>query len=226
MNNIPLSNLYQSIRQIEGSIVSLQKALESLKAEAARFEKENEMKREKELDDKQNALLSLAPDTKRLPKIFDISEKDLNTDSLKSSYSLDKFKSLIIKNYNPETKSQKRAFLNQLEYVFDEVREGDIIDVAGERGTGYFYVYEDKKSSKLHVAQTQGDYGYYLPKEALPILHKFKIETAEQASLIWKGDCVLGINLGVDEKDEEWMRDFKQYDENNEYLFKLNENPL
>lgn len=49
---------------------------------------------------------------------------------------------------------------------------GDILNVANDRSTGYYFIYENSAGA-LQLQCTEGDYGIILPKEAYPYVRSF-----------------------------------------------------
>ena len=57
-----------------------------------------------------------------------------------------------------------------------KLKAGDILDIEGYRGTGYYFIYEDN-AGELQLQATEGEYGIILPKEAYRYVRKFGVMT-------------------------------------------------
>jgi hypothetical protein len=78
--------------------------------------------------------------------------------------------------------------LNKLiENVLKNVKEGDIIDISGYRGTGYYYVLQNSKQG-FKAIKTKGEFGCHLPQEAWTMIQLHGVEFFEAAD-VWA--CVL-----------------------------------
>lgn len=57
-----------------------------------------------------------------------------------------------------------------------KLKAGDILDIIGYRGTGYYVIYENS-NGELQLQRTEGEYGIILPKEAYRYVRKFGVMT-------------------------------------------------
>lgn len=117
-----------------------------------------------------------------------------------------------------------RVARNHANTVLPSLREGDILNTQGS----YYFVYRDEKTRKLYLALLEGDDPYILPIEALPTLHRFKLEAAEDISRIYSTKIV-GVDVNDDLRLDENVYSFAYKDGDtllDAPVFKLKEHPL
>jgi hypothetical protein len=115
-----------------------------------------------------------------------------------------------------------KVILEQLAQLKKNVREGDILVIADNRGLGYYYVYS--KKGQLRVKQTEEEFGEFLPEEALPILKKYQIESYGDIEDSW-GTNIFGIIIAG--KPYEFVSSPDEQKFGEEYpAFRLKEHPI
>jgi hypothetical protein len=91
--------------------------------------------------------------------------------------------------------ANKRLTPNELAFmvksVLDSCEEGDLIDVSGYRGTGYYFVAENKV-----LIKTLGQFGCHLPPEAWHTVNKNSCDYYEKAD-IWGCYLPVGTQLHI-----------------------------
>ncbi|KAI3656444.1 hypothetical protein MP638_006291 [Amoeboaphelidium occidentale] len=99
--------------------------------------------------------------------------------------------------------ANSRASLDEInsmiKNVLENAKEGDIIDICGYRGTGYYYVLENNPSQGIFRAvKTKGQYGCHLPAAAWPLIEEHGVNYFKSAD-VWA--CYIPSGKLVEVKD-------------------------
>lgn len=123
---------------------------------------------------------------------------------------LKRFTRLLI-NMIPKDLRSQNIILKRL----SNVNEGDIIDILGERGIGYYYVWRNI-DKELMVTPTLGEYGNFLPCYALPFIVTFNLTNAEIVSERWP--AIRGVCVNTEDTKSNY-RDFEPSDLEDHYPY-------
>lgn len=145
-------------------------------------------------------------DTKEsdLNPIFVQSNLDTFLNNIKKQYNINyeliiSLSKLYQDNANPHKLIENMVKPNDFDEYLNslEIKEYDIVDLYGYRGSGYYYVY--LHDNELYVTKTLGEYGYYLPYEANKMIKMKNIKSNED----FDNDHVLGFQIpnGVEIKN-------------------------
>ena len=133
-----------------------------------------------------------------------------NSEELSKPMKLTRFYKILI-SFIPKEERDHRIIRKE----FDNAQEGDIIDIYGERGIGYYYIWRNS-SKQLMVARTLGEYGNFLPCYALPFIVTFGITTSQKVSEDWP--AIRGIVVSATD-DVSHYRDFGPSDLEEHYPY-------
>lgn len=221
MESEKLANfLEERIEELKKTLRELEKLRDS-QYNVIRREKEEEKIKVKEGLEKNRKELIKKYHLNRLPKIFKMYGEGITyniNDELHQS--LVSFIT-ILKRAATVSEDSKSNLDSKLKELKEEAQEGDLIDIDGYRGVGLYYVYSWK--GKLYVRKTPSEYGYFLPREALPFLKKLNIETQYDLENVYGGVDIYGIESPDLEHEGEYLG-FKggpMSDDGDEFTFHL-----
>lgn len=213
-----------AIYQLEEAIKQANVALMTLKKEQQRGydikRKQKEEKRQEFLASHKNSILP------RFVEIADIAPSSLLADEdqmeqMPLDMARSKFLGFFDKGVQDVNRDKNMA---EMKNRLNSLREGDILNISDYRGNGFYYVYI--KDNRSWLKRTEGEGGYYLPREALPILHKFKLETLSDIEQVYPHD-ILGINLGTIRFPDDYLFTTGEVvDEEDKSVFRLADHPL
>lgn len=218
--------IQKAIYNLDTVIKNAQLAKKELEAELANISEQRVAQEKHEDETKRQTFLATRGIEEELPRVVYVKMPQSYYDNAREEEldhnTLEDAKNTLL-SYFDDGKARAEAAK-----LINSLREGDILDTEGYRGVGYFFISRNPKTKKLELNRTDGEYGYYLPKEALPILHKFKLGSGSDIEQVY-GTEIFGINLSDDPESEDDFYDFvdKGYDPDEVGRpFRLREHPL